>query len=240
MDFGLSSGEDSDEDDTAPTWFEEEIKKSDGWVDLESTPNIPPLTLRNIHSYFIQKRLKREHITATKPFEKGYRMYAANKVKTISLKTVHSSIFTIIRATVLPSQRHNRIYEVNIASNTTNGTVLYATCTCIAGACGACNHTAALMFAIDDKNRQHGPSVSCTSLPAKWPVPSRASLTPQAVQDMQIVKPAYNKTPSLPTAHLPMPQELAKVTVERVRRLKEDLSNNYDGQLLLHQIWPDM
>ena len=65
MDFGLSSGEDSDEDDTAPTWFEEEIKKSDGWVDLESTPNIPPLTLRNIHSYFIHKQLKREHITAT-------------------------------------------------------------------------------------------------------------------------------------------------------------------------------
>ena len=44
IDFGLSSGEDSDEDDTtAPEGFEEEIKSKDGWVHLECTPNIPPL-----------------------------------------------------------------------------------------------------------------------------------------------------------------------------------------------------
>ena len=109
--------------------------------------------LRNIHSYFIQRRIKKEHVTATKPFKKGFRIYAAHNVQTISLNVVTTSTYTVIKAAVRPSQRQDHTYQayIHVASET-NGTILHATCTCIAVSCGACNHTAAVMFAIDEHN----------------------------------------------------------------------------------------
>lgn len=54
MEADLSSGEDSDEDETPPEGFNEEIHKLIGWVDVEDAGTIPPITIRDIHSYFIQ------------------------------------------------------------------------------------------------------------------------------------------------------------------------------------------
>lgn len=244
IDSGLSSGEDSDEDETAPEGFEEEIKNQTGWVDLEQA-TFPPISLSNIHSYFVQRRIKREQVTATKPFEKGFRIHAAHKVKSISIKAVLSSNYTIIRATVLPSQRNDRTYQVYIAANTTTGFILHATCTCIAGKCGACNHTAAVMFSMDEASRvqsETGNSAhpSCTSLPAKWPIPSRAPHAPQTVQDMQVVKPKYDTTPTSPKKCCsPVPVSVGLVTTDRVKQLKHNLKNSYDGELLFHQVWPE-
>ena len=138
-------------------------------MDLEQATIFPPISLTNIHSYFVQRRIKREQVTATKPFEKGFRIHAARKVKTLSLKAVLSSNYTIIRAVVLPSQRNDRTYQVYIAALTSTGFILHATCTCIARKCGACNHTAAVIFSMDEANRvQSAPSYSarpsCTSL----------------------------------------------------------------------------
>lgn len=59
MEAGLSSGEDSDEDETPPEGFNEEIHKLIGWVDVEDAGTIPPITIRDIHSYFIQRRIKK-------------------------------------------------------------------------------------------------------------------------------------------------------------------------------------
>ena len=239
MEFGLSSGEDSDEDDTAPAGFEEAVKNEEGWVNLENATNVPTIMLRNIHSYFIQRRIKKEHVTATKPFEKGFRIYAAHKVQTISLKAVTTSTYTVVKAAVRPSQRQDRTYQAYIASET-NGTILHATCTCIAGSCGACNHTAAVMFAIDEHSRVSSNTArpSCTSLPAQWPIP-RAPSTSHAVEDMQVVKPKYNKTSSPPTRKRPpILTQASLVTLDRVKQLKADLSKQYDGQLLFHQVWP--
>ena len=248
MDSGLSSGDSSDDsDEVVPEGFEERIKESNGWVDVENTGNIPPITLTHIHSYFVQKRIKKEQITATKPFEKGFRIYKAHKVRTVSLKLVKASPDTYIklRAAVLPSQRNNCTYAVHIACTTHTGLILHATCTCVAGKCGACNHTAAVMFSVEELNRTRSAAgshsqPSCTSLPAKWPIPSRTPQTQQPVQDMQVVKPKNGSDPPIPKKrHPPIPLSLAMVTTKRVKELKQDLVNSHDGDLLFHHIWPE-
>ena len=93
----------------------------------------------------------------------------------------------------------NQGHTKKIALNKTNGQVIYGSCTCIAGS-SACNHTAALMFAVDDMNRTHasqgssrGPS--STSLPRKWGVPAKPRKDPTPVNMLEVVKPKYGKVP---------------------------------------------
>ena len=112
----------------------------------------PPLTLKHIHGFFIAGRLRKERVTATKPFERGYRFFDSKKVQGMSINMVVCGSSRIVRAAVMPSQKCGEAYTTAITVNKTNGQVLYGTCTCIAGK-SACNHTAALMFAIDDANR---------------------------------------------------------------------------------------
>jgi len=176
------------------------LQSKSGWKDLDpAQTRIPPLSIKHIHQYFIQHRIRKEHVTATKPFEKGYRIFAAKKVKSLSTHSVKpNSVYCIIRAAVLPSQRKDRIYETSVALYTTTASVYCAHCTCVAGKSGTCNHVAALMFAIDDYNREvstqgNKGTPSCTSIPAAWGVPSKKSSSPVEVENMQIVKPAIGK-----------------------------------------------
>ena len=37
---------------------------------MENATNVLTIMLRNIHSYFIQRRIKKEHVTATKLFDR--------------------------------------------------------------------------------------------------------------------------------------------------------------------------
>ena len=80
------------------------LKGVDGltWIQ-HKFDRIPPLTIKHIDEHFIQHRML---VTATKPFEKGYRTYDANKVKSLSIHPVkHDSLYCTNRAAVLPSQR---------------------------------------------------------------------------------------------------------------------------------------
>ena len=55
--------------------------------------------------YTPQRQLRREQVTATKPFGKGYRIFAAKKVQTISIHAVHTeSVYSIVKAAILPTQ----------------------------------------------------------------------------------------------------------------------------------------
>ena len=239
MDFGLSSGEDSEsEEDEPPEGFTAAVLEDRaGWAELAHSFSVPPVTIREIHSHFVKRRLKREHVTATKPFEKGYKIYTAGKVQSITTKCTSS--YSIIRAAVLPSQKQTGFYQVHIAANTTTGTVLHATCTCIAGKCGACNHVAALMFALDNHNRSAS-TPSCTSLPSQWNVPRRKTATLTPVKDLLIVKPVLGKSQHSTTKPSPaVDPKVGYVSVAHIKSLQEDLKKNHAGQLLLHHIWPD-
>ena len=104
--MGLNSPaeESEEENDEAPDGYEATLLSQSGWLDADFV-ELPPLTLKHIHQYFITGRLQKEHVTATKPFERGYKLFDAKKVQCLSLHNVtNTSVYCIICATVLPSR----------------------------------------------------------------------------------------------------------------------------------------
>ena len=154
--------ESDNEEESIPSLFFETIESSSGWIDIEAS-TVPPVSLNNIHQYFVTKCLKRDDVTACKPFEKGYRIFHAGFVQTVSIHSVDAeSAYCIIRAAVMPSQRQNPAYKTAVAIVKTAGEVKYGHCMCIAGKCSSCNHVAALLFFMDHLSRT--PSNNSSSL----------------------------------------------------------------------------
>ena len=160
----------------------------------------------------------------------------------ISLRRVTSdSVYCIIRATVLPTQKTHGVYKTAIAIYNSTGGVWYARCECIAGR-SSCNHTAALMFAIYDLNwHQDSRIPSCTSLPKKWGIPSQQKKEPIPARELEAVKPVYGKQ----CVHIsnrvdvqPLPPATGLADMNRVMKLRADLQKNYRGTLLFHHVWP--
>ena len=237
--------ESDEEDEVVPDGFEAAMTSSSGWMDADVT-DIPPLTLKHIHQFFISGRLRKERVTATKPFERGYKFFESKKVQGISINRVSGhSVYSIVRAAVLPSQKCGTAYTTAIAVNKTNGQVLYGRCSCIAGK-SACNHTAALMFAIDDINRERsshgsGGPPSCTSLPKRWGVPTKPKRgkEPTPVKKLQVFKPSYRKLPQQsPMDIQPIDPSQSLVDIGRVMSLREDLVKNCQHKVLFSQVWP--
>ena len=64
------------------------------------------MSLDNIHHCFVMKRLRRDDVTASKPFEKGYQIYHAQKVQNVAVhRSDTDSFYDIVRAAAMPSQR---------------------------------------------------------------------------------------------------------------------------------------
>jgi len=64
---GLDSPvEESDEenDETAPDGYQATLVSEQGWIDA-NVSELPQLTLKHIHQYFITGRLRKERVTAT-------------------------------------------------------------------------------------------------------------------------------------------------------------------------------
>ena len=169
---------------------------------------------------------------------------------------VSPSLFCVIKANVLPSQRTDRTYQTAIVVHKSTANISYASCTCKAGKGQSCNHVAALMFYIDAHNRTittQGQSTTptCTSLPSTWNVPSKRHTEPKniPVSQLNISKPSYLKSQSgsstlSSTLSLSHPVTLNSssifhVTTERISKLRQDLSEHCSNQLLFHQIWPE-
>ena len=211
-----------------------------GWIDA-NVAELPLLTLKHIHQYFITGRLRKDRVTATKPFKREYRLFDSKKVQGLSVHDVNStSVYCIIRATVLPSQKAGA-YKTAITVNKTNGQIIYGSCTCVAGS-SACNHTAAVMFAVDDIQRSratHGNSggPSLTSLPRKWGVTARPKNEPIPVQKLEVTKPKYGKVSqhTHPSDIQPVDPKLSTVSIRRVMSLRDDLQRNCTDKILFRQ-----
>lgn len=217
------------------------LSRDQGWVQMETATYLPTFAIKNIHDYFVKKQLQKDLVTATKPFEKGFRIFDAKKVLQPCIYISEpDSLECIIRATVLPSQRNDTQYQTAVAVNRTNGTVLAALCSCIAGKCSACNHTAALMFAIDEQRRRTAPgNISCTSQLAKWNVPSKGKIPPTPVKLLDVVKPVYGRKPTNRSKPQTSDSDAARVpvTLERVMALRNDLEESDSSQFLFNQVW---
>ena len=89
MELGLSPCPSEDEEEEEPEEYKTAVSDRAGWHDINSSTSfIPPISIKNIHHYFIGKRVSNENVIATKPFEKGYRIYDANKVRDVCIHIV--------------------------------------------------------------------------------------------------------------------------------------------------------
>ena len=113
----MSSCEDSDVEEERPDVLDDALKDATGWVELENASNniIPKLSIRNIHQYFIKRKVRKDQVTASKPFERGYRIYDAKKVQSIFIyQNGNDNLLSVIKARVLPSQKTDRVYQTFI------------------------------------------------------------------------------------------------------------------------------
>lgn len=80
-----------------PGVLDDALKDATGWIDLESANNMPQLSIKNIHQYFIKRKVRKDQVTASKPFEQGYRIYDAKKVRSISTKQAMTIYLVLLR-----------------------------------------------------------------------------------------------------------------------------------------------
>ena len=71
--------------------------------------------------YFIKRKVREDQVTASKPFEQGYRIHDA---KSTAIHKV-SNPFSAIKAAVLPSQRMDKVYETIAVVYNITGNVYY-------------------------------------------------------------------------------------------------------------------
>ena len=101
MELGLSSCESSDAEDERQDTLDKAIKDTTGWVDLERAKDVPKLLINNIYRYFITRRVRKDQVAASKPYERGYRIYNAKKVRYISINsTADDGLLSVIKASV--------------------------------------------------------------------------------------------------------------------------------------------
>ena len=67
-----------------PEGFCQILQSETGWVDLEAFAAAPPMSLDNIHHYFVMKHLWRNDVTASKGY-KRYQIYHAQKVQNVAV-----------------------------------------------------------------------------------------------------------------------------------------------------------
>jgi len=84
----------------APDHYETTLQSDSGWIDVNFT-ELPPLTLKHIHQYFITGRLCKECVTASKAFERGYRLFNSKKVQCLSSHGMTSTSVYIAIASFL-------------------------------------------------------------------------------------------------------------------------------------------
>ena len=72
IEVGMSSCEDSNVEEERPGVLDDALKGATCWLDLECTYNIPKLSIKNIHQYFIKRKAHKDQVTASKPFERGH------------------------------------------------------------------------------------------------------------------------------------------------------------------------
>ena len=138
--------------------------------------------------------------------------------------------YVIVRAAVSASQRDN-------ITQAWRGALWVPYVHALQGGCLTCNHVAALLFHIDEHNRnthkQQQPT-TCTSLPCQWKKPANKAPRAQPVTELHSEKPQIGHATSKPPAFEPLDRIQGYVSIDRVMRLREDLSQASGATLGFH------
>ena len=178
-----------------------------GWLAEEKGSGLskwPSVYYTNIENY-LRKLQKTDGLIRRLETEykegKSYRYFKCNFVKEIFYhKISDSSKFCILRCRVTPSQSiHSKPYYVWAIIEKDGvrpgGHIHSAFCTCVAGLLGGCNHVVAMLFRIEAAVSTGATKPGCTSLLAKWNVPSgsKTSVINQPICEVTFHKHHYRK-----------------------------------------------
>ncbi|ELU15150.1 hypothetical protein CAPTEDRAFT_200980 [Capitella teleta] len=104
------------------------------------------------------------------------------------------SDFCLLRSLVLPSQRQgstSTLYDTWVCISKSQGFILTANCTCIAGLASCCSHAAAILFKLEMAARTGliTEEVACTSGQCSWKELSRKKVVPKKLGHMNFSRP---------------------------------------------------
>ncbi|CAB4045439.1 Poly P3, partial [Paramuricea clavata] len=161
-------------------------KTLNNWT--EDLSYLPVITVNEIKDYLVYGKCKfyaKEDMKCFKQL-KAFKFFMDGHVQDIKLSIIDAtSNYCFVKAKILPSMRTNRVYETWISVVKETAKVLSAVCNCTAGLGEACNHIAALLFAVEDYaktyNQPSSSSTSCTSKPYEWNKPRSRKLSPKEI-----------------------------------------------------------
>ena len=160
----------------------------------------------HVYDYLInsqEKEFDRESLKAFKSL-KAYKHFADGFVTNVSVTELDPEFpakeddkeVIAVKCSCFSSLKAKTTYDVFLVMEK-NGNVLAAKCTCVAGKGAACSHCAALMFHLEHLKRQGMASIpsdkTVTDQLQHWHVPSKRSIQPQPVKDIQFNKREYGK-----------------------------------------------
>ena len=182
-----------------------DIEAVTGWT--KDLSLLREFTFMHVYDYLIHSREKefdRESLKAFKSL-KAYKYFADGLVTNVFLAELqlesppeqdHEEKVVAVKCSCFSSLKAKATYNVSLVMEK-SGNVLAAKCSCVAGKGAACSHCAALMFYLEDAKRQGSASIpsdkTVTDQLQQWHVPSKRSIPPQPVKDIQFVKREYGK-----------------------------------------------
>ena len=163
-----------------------------GWLDEEEGiafwPMIP-------NFYIIQFLMLDSQVEDLNDYKgsKAYSYFSRGWLGKIFYHSLGSSKYCLLKSDCRPSERLNDPpHKLWICITKSDGKVVTAHCTCMAGMSSTCNHIAAALFRVEAAMRLGLINPACTTKPCEW-LPNRKEVKPVKVKDLNLGRDEFAK-----------------------------------------------
>ena len=163
----------------------------DGWVNEDDGASLWLTTLYPDIFHFLSfhpSEQKNEDLSDYKT-SKGYSYYITGWLNPLFYHAISDqSKFCFLKTTCRPSQRISDVpHKLWVCLLKTNGRVIKAHCSCMAGMSQTCNHIAAALFRIESAVRLGLNNPSCTSKANTW-LPCNRKIAPIKIKNLKLTR----------------------------------------------------